>query len=205
MRSPSKTLRLIVAFAMLLCCPIVEAQHMVCGPNGCRVVSSASQPVRTVARRVASVPVRVVRRGLFGLRGRYEVQPQAQSSSGSTGSYGTYQTTTQSYGSTGGTAVYESSGSNGGLGSYGDGPTDTRSTAAPVTKAAPAASVPLSKAECSCGPDCNCGPDCDCQTQVCTVPPAAPSTRYCIVPPTSVSSTCRVPASAPSVEAVASL
>jgi hypothetical protein len=210
MLSPSKTLRIVVAFAMLLCCPIADAQQMVCGPNGCRVVQG--QPVRSVVRyaaqpvvRVATAPVRMVRRGLFG-RARYSSYQSATQSSGCTGGYTSYQAAEPSYGSTGGAATYEaSSGSSGGLGSYGDGPTDTRATAAPVTKAAPAASVPLSKASCPCGDNCECGPDCQCQAQVCTVPSFTPTKRLCVVPPASVSTTCRVPASGPSVEAVVSL
>jgi hypothetical protein len=241
----SKLLNCVVALAMLVATPGADAECWINadGTMSCSRNPVQGQPVRNVVRyaaapvvRAATAPVRMVRRGLFG-RARYSVQPQATQSSGSSGSYGTYQATTQSYGSSGGTATYQSSGSSGGLGSYGDGPTQSRATAAPVTKAAPAASVPLSqmsdeqldetlgvcdhgpdclrnqvkaiykkygKAPCPCGPDCDCGPDCQCQTQVCTVPPAAPSTRYCIVPPASVSSTCRVP-SGLSVEAVASL
>jgi hypothetical protein len=213
MSAQSKVLRIALAVAMLTATPVVDAQTMVCGPNGCRMVQG--QPARNVVRyaaapavRMATDPVRMVRRGLFG-RARYSMAAPTVSS-GSSGSYGTYQATTQSYGqsfgSSGGTAVYEaSSGSSGGLGSYGDGPTDSRATAAPVTQEAPAASVPLGKSDCKCGPDCECGPDCQCQTQVCTVPSFAPSKRLCVVPPTSVSATCRVPASGPSVEAVASL
>jgi hypothetical protein len=208
----SKLLNCVVALAMLVATPGADAECWINadGTMSCSRNPVQGQPVRNVVRyaaapvvRAATAPVRMVRRGLFG-RARYSVQPQATQSSGSSGSYGTYQATTQSYGSSGGTAVYESSGSSGGLGSYGDGPTQSRATAAPVTQDAPAASVPLGKSECKCGPDCDCGPDCQCQTQVCTVPPAAPTKRLCIVPPASVSSTCRVP-SGLSVEAVASL
>ena len=200
----SKAINVAVALAMLFTAPVADAA---CVQNAdgtwtCSVNRVQGQPVRNVVRyaaptvaRVATAPARVVRYGLFG-RARYSVAPQATYSTGSTGGY------SQSYGSSGGTATYQSTGSSGGLGSYGDGPTNSRSTTAPVTKDAPAASVPLSV--CPCGDDCKCGPDCQCQTQVCTVPAAAPSTRLCIVPPASVSSTCSVP-SGLSVEAMASL
>lgn len=192
----SKLLNCVVALAMLLTAPIADAACYENADGTWTCSRSAApvqgQPVRNVARyaaapvyRAATAPVRVVR-GWFG-RARYSMATPTVSS-GSSGSYGSYQATQQSYGSSGGTATYEaSSGSNGGLGSYGDGPTQPRATAAPVTKAAPAASVPPTGA------------------QSCTVPPAAPSTRYCVIPPASVKVTCRVPSSGPSVEAVASL
>jgi hypothetical protein len=74
MSAQSKVLRIALAVAMLTATPVVDAQTMVCGPNGCRMV----------------------RRGLFG-RARYSMAAPTVSS-GSSGSYGTYQATTQSYG-----------------------------------------------------------------------------------------------------------
>lgn len=201
-----KLLRIVAAMAMLTTTPIVDAQTLVCGPNGCTMVRSASRPVVRTVTRVAAAPVRVVRSGLFGRRVAYSSYAAPTASYGSSGGYSAYQATTQSYGSSGGYGA-TSYGSSGGTGSYGDGPTSTRSTAAPVTEAAPAATVPLgakTQPSCPCGPDCQCE-GCVCETAVCRVPKALPTAGLCRVPAVGVSSTCKVPPAGPSVGAIAGL
>lgn len=199
----SKLANAVLALTMLAgTTPVVDAQQLVCGPNGC---SYAATPVRTVAR-VATAPVRVVRNvvaapvaqpavvrsGLFGRRYVAQYQPVQAASYGSTGGVATY-----SAGSSGGTASYTvettryeslpvtgtSRGSSGGSSSYGDGPTTNRDTAAPDTDEPPAAAVPeqTSQAgECPCGPDCQCGPSCVCPAVACCVVPE--TVAACVVP-----------------------
>lgn len=169
--------------AALLVAPVAEAQRMVCGPNGCRVVQS---PVATVAR-VAAAPVRWVAQAparaatVYQSRRvasyRYQVAPAV--SYGSSGGYTTYAPVVRSYGSTGGTASYGSSG----------GRVEIAPVSSPAVEATPpAAAVPsvddgAATHVCPCGPGCECGPECCCATQVVsTVPTSGAGTVVSVIP-----------------------
>lgn len=182
--------------AALLVAPTVEAQRMVCGPNGCRVVSS---PAVSVAR-VAAAPVRLVVQAPARVATVYQTRRVA--------SYGVYRGPYVSYGSSGGYAAYSqpisSYGSTGGTSSYGS--SGGRVEIAPVSSAAveatpPAAAVPAtedgaSTHVCPCGPGCQCGPECRCETQVVsTVPASGTRTVVSVVPACGVSVVSVVPVS----------
>lgn len=196
MVSLSKTIRVVAAMAMLTTTPVVDAQTLVCGPNGCTRV--AGQPVRNVARvvaapvrRVASAPVRVVRSGLFGRRVHYEsyAAPQVQSY-GSTGGYSSYQAAPQSYGSTGG---YAQPAATSGYGSHG-GVSGAATTSAPASTA----TVPSAGCQCDCEcPECGAKFSCPCNQTTAVVPSPRPTAGVCRVPAIRVSGYCRVPSATP--------
>lgn len=172
--------RVLLAAALAFAPGLADAQRVVCGPNGCTYVRAPvasvvrGQPVyrQAVARpvvRVATAPVRVVRRGLFGRR---VVRTSATA----------YTTrSTQSYGSTGGAATYAapSYGSTGG--GYHAATTSTGSTggyAAPPATAPPVESQPTATVP---SPDDQSDTR-EPQTGVCYVPSNQPTQGVCYVP-----------------------
>lgn len=187
--------------AALLVAPTVEAQRMVCGPNGCRVV----QPVATVAR-VAAAPVRWIAQAPRRVATVYQARPVGSYgystlpavSYGSSGGYTTYSQSVRSYGSSGGSAVYQSYGSSGGLGSHGG----AYAPPPEADRATPAATMPADKPAlgeearrkpCPCGADCQCGPDCRRLEVVARVPSSLPVACECRVPSVTQQVVCRVP------------
>ena len=202
-----RTISILLALVLAVLPSSLDAQTMVCGPNGCTYqrapVRSFFRPSATVYRTAApqaSTRSVVVRRGLFGRRvvtARYAA-PIASASYGSSGGV----SQASSYGSSGGyqsAPVAQSYGSSGGLAQ----PPAVSTPPAEVDddrnfRAEPTASVPQAQAKqtCPCGDDCRCGPNCQCETLVARVPSPEPVTLYARLPSVEpVTSYARVPKS----------
>lgn len=190
-----------------------DAQTMVCGPNGCRVMSAPRAAVATTLRpRVryaapaasSTAMVPVVRRGWFGVPRVVGYRPvSAPQSLGprSYGSSGSYQAGVASYGSNGGYSQ-PAAVSYGSSGSYRAVPAPVVTSEPPTARApdlSDGADATPSQSSCPCGDDCRCGPDCDCprqDTAVCRVP-NLPGVTVCRAPPMAPLSLARVPSLGP--------